>query len=515
MIPFASQRGGGQDLATHLQNEYDNEIMEVVEVRGAVARDLHGAFKEWEVQAETLTRCRKYLYSLSINPDPGQGELTRDQYRDYIAKAETALGLSGQPRAIVFHTKHGREHCHVVWSRIDAERQKAIHIAFDRETLMQVTRTFAREHYLDLPAGYDKRGQGRGQDTLYERAQLNETGLSKADHMQRVTAAWQLSDNPKAFVQALSEQGYIVARGKRPYVLVDIYGGMHALSKLIDDKSVKTKDVRAYLEKDFPAESLPSVEEAEDLAAKHRKRVSDMQAEDRLGLKLEKLRHAQRLRQLAVEQERQAVLSRHHREREIHQARHGDERRELIEQQETASAETKLRRAGMRSTGLAAFLGKISGVAAIRRAVHRYQDRKLAEAQYQQRVELSHRQEEERKALLLRQKVECKMFERKTRAVQRLEAREVSSLRRDDLRDHRIEDRGPENTMSPIDRNLDEGKVVPCVTQEFDRAARPDQDRPPDIRSAFRNAAADREADVSGEDERERGQDPDGPQRTR
>ena len=44
MIPFASQRGGGQDLATHLMNEHDNEFMELAQVRGAVAHDLHGAF---------------------------------------------------------------------------------------------------------------------------------------------------------------------------------------------------------------------------------------------------------------------------------------------------------------------------------------------------------------------------------------------------------------------------------------------------------------------------------------
>ena len=37
MIPKASQRGLGQDLATHLQNAYDNEYVEIAEVRGAVA----------------------------------------------------------------------------------------------------------------------------------------------------------------------------------------------------------------------------------------------------------------------------------------------------------------------------------------------------------------------------------------------------------------------------------------------------------------------------------------------
>ncbi len=111
MIPFASQRGGGQDLATHLMNAHDNEQVELPQVRGAVARDLHGALAEWEAIAEALTRCRQYLCSLSINPDERQGRLTREQYLDYIGRAEAALGLAEQPRAIVFHIKrdeHGR-----------------------------------------------------------------------------------------------------------------------------------------------------------------------------------------------------------------------------------------------------------------------------------------------------------------------------------------------------------------------------------------------------------------------
>ena len=170
MIPFASQRGGGQDLATHVQNAYDNEIAEVVHIRGAVADDLHGAFKEWEIQADALTRCDKYLYSLSVNPDPAQGPLTRDQYMDYVKRVEEAMGLNQQPRAIVFHTKEGREHCHVVWSRIDAEQRRAVHLAFDRDKLMRVTRAFARDHGLMLQRGYEKSRQ-IGQESLYEQVQ--------------------------------------------------------------------------------------------------------------------------------------------------------------------------------------------------------------------------------------------------------------------------------------------------------------------------------------------------------
>lgn len=156
MIPKASQRSGGQDLATHLLNALDNEYVEVAEVSGAIASDLHGAFAEWEAIAAGLTKCQKYLYSLSINPDQGQGELTREQYLDYVDRVEKKLGLEGQPRAVVFHIKEGREHCHVVWSRIDYRNEKAIHLPFDHDRLMMVTREFARDHGLALPDGYGR-----------------------------------------------------------------------------------------------------------------------------------------------------------------------------------------------------------------------------------------------------------------------------------------------------------------------------------------------------------------------
>ena len=119
MIPYASERGGGADLAAHLQNAADNEFIELADMRGAVAQDLHGAFAEWEAQARALTRCSNYLFSLSVNPDALQCRITREAYFDYIARVEAKNGLSDQPRAVVFHIKDGREHCHVVWSRID------------------------------------------------------------------------------------------------------------------------------------------------------------------------------------------------------------------------------------------------------------------------------------------------------------------------------------------------------------------------------------------------------------
>lgn len=265
MIPFGSQRASGQELATHLLNAQDNERIEIAGLRGSGADDLHGAFAEWRALARQRTRCRKYLYSLSINPDPAQEPLTRAQYEDYIARAEDKLGLTGQPRAVVFHVKHGREHCHVVWSRVIVDERRAAQISFDRTKLMAVTRQFARDHGLHLPDGYHReRGEPpqNAQLTLYEKVQQDRTGLRREQRIADVTGAWHRRDTPQTFVQDLEELGYILARGKRPYVLVDLYGEMNALPKLIaDDKGgqrVRTKDVRAFLESAFPPESLPT-----------------------------------------------------------------------------------------------------------------------------------------------------------------------------------------------------------------------------------------------------------------
>src|SRR5260370_37754599 len=179
-----------------------------------------------------MTGCRNYLYSLSVNPDPAQSQLTRAQYRDYIDRVEGKLGLSGQPRAVVFHIKDRREHCHVVWSRIDTEHGKAVHQAFDRQKLMMQTRQFAREHGLTLPEGmFPDAGRDRRKKSfsLYEMHQQEATGLTKEEQMAQVTQAWRRSDNARAFVRALEELGYVLATGQRPYVLVDLYCEIDAL----------------------------------------------------------------------------------------------------------------------------------------------------------------------------------------------------------------------------------------------------------------------------------------------
>ncbi|HMR33051.1 MAG TPA: relaxase, partial [Geminicoccaceae bacterium] len=128
------QPAGRHALARHLLNDIDSDHVEVHELRGFVADDLPGALKE--AHAVGLgTRCRRFLFSLSLNPPP-RAKVSVEAFEAAIVDIEARLGLSGQPRAIVFHEKDGRRHAHCVWSRIDAARMRAINLSHFELKLM-------------------------------------------------------------------------------------------------------------------------------------------------------------------------------------------------------------------------------------------------------------------------------------------------------------------------------------------------------------------------------------------
>jgi hypothetical protein len=532
VIPFGSQRAGGQDLATHLLNAQDNERLEVAQVRGSVSRDLHGAFAEWEAQAHNLTRCTNYLYSLSINPDQRQGRLTKEQYLDYIDRAEQRLGFSGQPRAVVFHVKKDgrgvpREHCHVIWSRIDVERHKARHVAYDYEKLMAVTREFARDHGLRLPDGYykdKKQDQRRGrQMTVYEKKQEDYGGVTMAQHKAQVTAAWNRRDTPRAFVRSLEDMGYILATGERPYVLVDRFGNMNALAKLIDDKAVRVKNLREFLGKDFPTDSLPTVEEARALAAAHRAAMELFSKnEERASRETvekerrEDLHRRQQPRRRDVEQEAKALADRQRHARQGFSERQKQERLGFRQGYLQESRRIRLDRAAHRPQGLAGFIGRITGVELITKKVHEYRDATRYKLFLAQKKELAERQQRDAAALDRRQQLEALTMQRRLHALEQVEKRELRSLETTLLKERRVEDRertgreppAPELVPTPdetpekrIDVTAEFEKAsaepAPSHVDEFNKAAK----KPIDLTAEFERASGsgDGKGDASGD----------------
>jgi len=100
MILVGNQRGGARDLAVHLLKE-ENDHVHVYEIDGFASDNLMDAFKEIHAISKG-TRCKQFLYSLSVNPPPGK-EVSTEDFIKAIDEAAKRLGLEGHT-----HPHNGR-----------------------------------------------------------------------------------------------------------------------------------------------------------------------------------------------------------------------------------------------------------------------------------------------------------------------------------------------------------------------------------------------------------------------
>jgi len=244
MIMVGNQRGNGLKLAAHLMNTYDNDHVEVHELRGFTADNLHGAFQEADAISKG-TKCQQYLFSLSISP-PETERVSTDDILEAVERAERKLGLDDQARAIVFHEKNGRRHAHVVWSRIDVMEMKAIALPFHKTRLNEVSKDFFLEHGWRLPDGYrDRNNRDPRNFTLSEWQQAKRAKKDAREIKRTFQEAWSVSDTKEAFAHALEEKGYVLARGdRRGFVALDVHGEVYAVPKWTN---LKTRQVREKL----------------------------------------------------------------------------------------------------------------------------------------------------------------------------------------------------------------------------------------------------------------------------
>lgn len=256
MILKASQRGSGQNLAAHLMRTDDNEHVLVHDLRGFASDDLHGAFKEAEAVSRG-TKCRQYLFSLSLNP-PEAENVPVAVFEDAIERIEGKLGLEGQPRAIVFHEKEGRRHAHCVWSRIDAETMTARQMSFFKQKLVGVSRDLYLENGWKMPRGLENAAERNPTNfSLAEWQQAKRQDIDPRWLKTTMQHCWARSDNGRAFARSLEEHGFFLARGdRRGFVVLDHNGEVWSLARCLD---LKSKEVAARL---GDAAALPSVETA-------------------------------------------------------------------------------------------------------------------------------------------------------------------------------------------------------------------------------------------------------------
>ena len=255
MILKASKRSGGAQLGQHLLKTEENEHVEIHEVSGFVSDSVTGAMNEAYALARG-TKCRQYLFSLSLSP-PAQESVRPEVFEKALGEIEEKLGLSGQPRVIVFHEKEGRRHCHAVWSRIDAQTMTAKELPFFKLKLNKIAKQLYLENGWDMPKGFTSAKLRDPRNfTLDEWQQAKRAGLDPRELKSAIQSCWKQADGRQAFAAALEERGLFLARGdRRGYVAVTLDGDAFAISRMI---GAKAKDVQARL--GDPAK-LPSVAE--------------------------------------------------------------------------------------------------------------------------------------------------------------------------------------------------------------------------------------------------------------
>lgn len=280
MILKGSQRSGGQGLAVHLLNATDNEHVRVHELRGFTADDLKGAFREVEGISRG-TKCRQYLFSLSLSP-PEQARATEEDFARAIERIEERLELHGQPRAVVFHEKEGRRHAHCVWSRIDVQTMTARPLPYFKSKLQAIGRDLYLEHGWKMPRGFDNAAERNPTNfTLAEWQMAKRQGVDPRWIKQALQDCWAKSDNRAAFTLALEERGFFLAKGdKRGLVVVSFDGEVQSLPRAL---GVKTKDVRGRLgtEDDLPSVALTQRTIGERMTPAIRRHIEESRAQFR------------------------------------------------------------------------------------------------------------------------------------------------------------------------------------------------------------------------------------------
>lgn len=256
MILEGNERGYGAELARHLLNPRDNDHVTMHRLDGFVADDLFGAFAEAEA-ISGATQCQKYLFSLSLNPPVG-AEVSVEDFEAAVAQAEQRLGLTGQPRAIVFHEKNGRRHAHAVWSRIDGQELKAINLPHYKRKLFGLSQELYRSHDWEMPAGFRDADQ---RDPLnYKRQEAGQAKRQQRDPKAlkaMFRGCWEASDSRAGFEAALKEHGFLLARGdRRGFVAVDATGKIWSLSRWC---GVRPREMRARLGSDRDLTSVADI----------------------------------------------------------------------------------------------------------------------------------------------------------------------------------------------------------------------------------------------------------------
>lgn len=269
MIIKGQARGRSQQLAKHLLRADQNETVRLIECRGTVSEDVASGLAEMDALGKAVAS-RRPLYHASISPEKN-APLTDEQVRIATDLLESKLGFREQPRLIVLHRKNGRDHVHVVWSRVDLEKRCTISDSWNyrrhEEAARELETLFGHRHLHGSRSQHASRRRGIED---YELQQSERSGLPSRQVSKDISALWLASPDGAGFRKRLADAGYILARGdRRVFVVIDRAGEVHSLTRRIDVADARM--VRASLA-GVELGELPSVAEVRKTVRRDRAR---------------------------------------------------------------------------------------------------------------------------------------------------------------------------------------------------------------------------------------------------
>jgi relaxase-like protein len=285
VIIKGKSRAGAAGLAKHLGNAETNERITLLETRGTVADDLRGALLEMEAYSAG-SRCQKSLYHAALSPGL-QYRLSPEQQREAFDAIEAELGLTGHSRVAILHEKLGRQHFHIVWSRIDLGTMKSVSDSHNyrkhEKAARDLERSFGHERIQGAHIERDGVKRPARTPSRSELRQEERTGIKSRRVRADVTAIFRASDNAASFAAALAERDYILAPGdRRDFVIVDHAGGIHSLARRIED--MKAEQLRQFMST-IDRNALPDIERAREIAAQRSRETEELDQSKAQGRK--------------------------------------------------------------------------------------------------------------------------------------------------------------------------------------------------------------------------------------
>lgn len=166
-----------------------------------------------------------YHFSLSehVGNDP-----TQEEWKKIVSNNIKTLGIEGHQYYMVAHNDEQHAHVHVVVNLVHPESGKVNSVYNDFKKLDKLAHEYELENGI-VCKDRDKKYKAWEQEKNAFKEKEN-----REEYAEKVTRAFQQSDNSKSFKSALEHEGLTLSQGnRRGFVLVDTQGQIFALNRLI------------------------------------------------------------------------------------------------------------------------------------------------------------------------------------------------------------------------------------------------------------------------------------------